>query len=146
MTTKIIIRERGDDYEAFIEGHPEILGCGKGVNAAIGDLVTNNFFDSIFIPPCDVKIEYEKDYERLKKEGSEMEQKMEQKTESERLKIGQEIICPVHDAQTIDAIDDTVPEQILYVLTCGCIHPVETEGVKKSPSIGLRKGPYNNWG
>ena len=113
MVTKIIIRERGDDYEAFIEGHPEILGCGKSVNAAIGDLVTNNFFDSVFIPPCDVKIEYEKDYERLKKEGEKMEQKTEQKIESDRLKIGQEIICPVHDTQTIDTIDDTVPVTVI---------------------------------
>jgi hypothetical protein len=60
MTTKIIIREIGDDYDAFIEGHPEIFGYGKRVNSTIGDLVSNNFFGSIFIPPCDVKIEYEK--------------------------------------------------------------------------------------
>ena len=76
-----------------------------------------------------------------------MEQKMEQKMEHERLKIGQEVICLDHGAQAIDMIDDFASQQItFYVLTCGCMHPVETEGVKKSPSIGRRKGPYNNWG
>lgn len=42
MTTKIVIRKRLDDYMAFIEGHPEILGCGKTVNFAIGDLISSH--------------------------------------------------------------------------------------------------------
>ena len=136
MTKKIIIRERGDDYMAFIEDHPEIWGCGEGAASAVGDLVLSHQ------EACDVKIEYERDYERLKKEGLEMEQKME----PEILKIGQEVICPKHRSQVIDAIDDSVPQQILYVLTCGCIHPTETIVEKKSSSICRRKGPYSNWG
>lgn len=64
MVTKIVIRERGDDYMAFIEGHPEIWGAGGSINAAIGDLVSSHQ------TTCDVNIEYERDYERLKKKGS----------------------------------------------------------------------------
>lgn len=66
--------------------------------------------------------------------------------EPERLKIGQEVMCPRHGTRVIGAIDDSVPQQIIYVLTCGCIHPTETIVEKKSSSIGRRKGPYNNWG
>lgn len=134
MTAKIVIRERGDSYMAFIDGHPEIWGSGKVVASAVGDLVLSHQ------EVCDVKIEYERDYERLKK-GLEMEQK----TEPERLKIGQGIICPKHGAQVIEAIDDSVPQDVFYVLSCGDIHPVETEIAKKPSSIGRRKGPYSNW-
>jgi hypothetical protein len=63
MTLKIVIRERGDNYMAFIEGHPEIWGAGKGVTSAIGDLVLSHQ------ETCDIKIEYERDYEKLKKES-----------------------------------------------------------------------------
>lgn len=72
---------------------------------------------------------------------------MEQKTEPERLKIGQEIICPKHGAQVIEAIDDSVPQQILYVLSCGDTHPTETrEENKRIGYSSRRKGPYSNWG
>lgn len=136
MVTKIIIRERGDDYMAFIEDHPEIWGCGKGVAGAVGDLVLSHQ------ETCNIKIEYERDYEKLKKEMS--EQKTKRKME-ERLKIGQEIICPKHGVQVIEAIDISVPQETLYVLSCGDIHhPAET-GEEKI-RIGRRKGPYSNWG
>jgi hypothetical protein len=39
---KIVITKRGDDYHACLEGHPEIWGCGKTQNEAIGDLISSH--------------------------------------------------------------------------------------------------------
>lgn len=38
-TMKIVITKRHDDYHACIEGHPEIWGCGRDQDAAVGDLI-----------------------------------------------------------------------------------------------------------
>ena len=127
MTIKIVIRERGNDYMAFIEGHPEIWGCGKGVVSAVGDLILSHQ------DVCDINIEYEKDNEKPEKEEPKMEQKMEHKT----LEIGQEIVCPKHGSQIIEEIDDTVPQEAFYVLSCGDIHPTETKEENK-PKIGRK--------
>lgn len=37
---KIVVRKRGDDYHAWLDGHPEIWGCGKTPDEAIGKLIT----------------------------------------------------------------------------------------------------------
>ena len=39
---KIIVTKRGDDYHASLAGRPEIWGCGKTINAAIGNLVQSH--------------------------------------------------------------------------------------------------------
>lgn len=46
---KIVITKRCDDYHACVEGKPEIWGCGKDTNAAIGDLIRSHkeIFDEI---------------------------------------------------------------------------------------------------
>lgn len=36
---KIILSKRSDDWHASLENHPEIWGCGKNINEAIGDLI-----------------------------------------------------------------------------------------------------------
>lgn len=38
-TMKIIITKRQDDYHACIDGHPELWGCGRDQDAAVGDLI-----------------------------------------------------------------------------------------------------------
>jgi hypothetical protein len=35
----IIIEKRGNDYMAYLEGHPEIWGQGLSIVAAIGDII-----------------------------------------------------------------------------------------------------------
>lgn len=37
---KIVVTKRSDDYHACLDGHPEIWGCGKTPNEAIGNLIT----------------------------------------------------------------------------------------------------------
>lgn len=61
---------------------------------------------------------------------------MEQKSESERLKIGQEVVCSKHGSQVIKAIDDSVPQGILYILSCGDVYLTEKENM----CIGHRRG------
>ena len=39
---KIIVTRRNDDYHACLEGHPEIWGCGKTIDGAIGDLIRSH--------------------------------------------------------------------------------------------------------
>lgn len=39
---KIIIINRKDDYHASLEGHPEIWGCGKCPDEAIGNLIRSH--------------------------------------------------------------------------------------------------------
>ena len=89
---------------AFIEGHPEIWGCGERVSQAIRDVVLSHQIG------CDIEVKYEVDYESLERYLQDIKSKIEQKKE-ERLKIGQEIICPKHGSQVIDAIDDSVPQR-----------------------------------
>jgi len=46
MVTKhyleIVVTKRTDDYHACIRDHPEIWGCGKDYNEAIGDLIRSH--------------------------------------------------------------------------------------------------------
>ena len=37
---KIVVTKRNDDYHACLDGHPEIWGCGKTADEAIGKLIT----------------------------------------------------------------------------------------------------------
>ena len=37
---RIVVVRRNDDYHASLEGHPEIWGCGKTSESAIGSLVS----------------------------------------------------------------------------------------------------------
>lgn len=55
---KIMITKRCDDYHACVEGKPEIWGCGKDTNAAIGDLIRSHkeIFEEIGLA-----VEYEKE-------------------------------------------------------------------------------------
>lgn len=41
-TIEIEVTRRTDDYHACISGHPEIWGCGKDRESAIGDLVRSH--------------------------------------------------------------------------------------------------------
>jgi len=38
----IIIEKRTDDYMAYLEGHPEIWGCGRDSDSAVGDLIRSH--------------------------------------------------------------------------------------------------------
>lgn len=59
-TIEIVVTKRTDDYHACIKGHPEIWGCGKDYDDAIGDLVRSHSYD------FGIKIRY---YDREKKSG-----------------------------------------------------------------------------
>jgi predicted RNase H-like HicB family nuclease len=37
---KIVVTKRSEDYHACLDGHPEIWGCGKTPNEAIGNLIS----------------------------------------------------------------------------------------------------------
>ena len=63
--------------------------------------------------------------------------KMESKTELKRLEIGQEIVCHKHGSQIIEEIDNTVPQEILYVLSCGDLHPVATKVEEKLTRVEI---------
>ena len=39
---KILLRKRSNDWQAYLEDHFEIWGCGKTINAAIGDLICSH--------------------------------------------------------------------------------------------------------
>ncbi len=55
----IIIEKRSDGYMAFLEGHPEIWGCGKDPDDAIMDLISSHnekFLDVLSVH--DVEIIY----------------------------------------------------------------------------------------
>lgn len=45
--THIIVEKRSDDYRAYIKYNKAIWGCGKTINAAIGDLMSSHqdYFD-----------------------------------------------------------------------------------------------------
>jgi len=42
IATEIVITRRADDIHAAIKGAAEIWGCGRSINAAIGDLVNSH--------------------------------------------------------------------------------------------------------
>jgi hypothetical protein len=52
---EIEITKRPDDYKANIKGHPEIWGCGRSIDEAIGDLIRSH------TTGCGVKLHYMND-------------------------------------------------------------------------------------
>lgn len=43
----------------------------------------------------------------------------------EILVIGQDVYCPTHGRVKVDAVDPCIPQEPLYILSCGDIHPTE---------------------
>jgi hypothetical protein len=41
-TVTIVVTKRTDDYHACIKGHPEIWGCGRDKDEAVGDLIRSH--------------------------------------------------------------------------------------------------------
>lgn len=58
--------------------------------------------------------------------------------ESERLQIGQIVECPGHGSQKIGAIDDSIPEDPVCILECGCLYPHETETIARAKADNVR--------
>lgn len=47
--TNIIISVRSGDYHVMLEGHPEIWGCGKTVDEALGNWLRAHHSDFGFV-------------------------------------------------------------------------------------------------
>ncbi len=43
----------------------------------------------------------------------------------EILVIGQYVTCPIHGNVKVEAVDPCIPQEPLYILSCGDIHPTE---------------------